>query len=61
METHLAWSQTDGMQLTIVVLDLNWPGLVVVVVFVGNVHDRGDDVGVWLKKVKTCEVLHKDF
>ncbi len=51
IEEHLARLQVHGVQSAVVVLDLDRPGLVVVIVLVGDVHDRGDDVGVDLQSL----------
>ena len=48
VEQHLPRFEVDGVQHSVVVLDLYRPGLVVVVVLVRDVHNRGDHVGVCL-------------
>ena len=49
VEQHLAGLQVHRVKVAVVVLYLYGPRLVVVVVFVGNVHNRRDHVGVHLK------------
>ena len=44
VEEHLALLQRHRVQLSVVVLDLDGPGLGVVVVLVGDVHDGRDHV-----------------
>jgi hypothetical protein len=37
--TNLSHAQTDSMHVAIVILNLDGPGLVIVIILVGNVHD----------------------
>ena len=48
--THLSHLEAHGMQVAVMVLDLDGPGLVVVVVLVRDVHNRADHVRVGLRR-----------
>lgn len=41
---YLSSLQVHRMNVSVVVLDLDRPGLIVVVIFMSDVHDRGHDV-----------------
>jgi hypothetical protein len=55
--THLSGLQVHRVQPSVVVLDLNWPGMAVVVVLVRDVHDGGHHVRVGLRK-QQLEIRH---
>ena len=61
VEEHLALLQRHRVQLSVVVLDLDGPGLGVVVVLVGDVHDGRDHVREQLVvsgRQSACRCIH---
>jgi hypothetical protein len=55
--THLSGLQVHRVQSTVVVLDLDGPGVAVVVVLVRDVHDGGHHMRVRLRKQQS-EIRH---
>lgn len=47
---YLPWFQVHRVQLAVVVLNLNGPGLVIIVILMSDVHNRADHMRGGLKE-----------